>query len=67
MKIWFIRCETEYGPFFSSLENVRGYLQDPDHRPTDKPDNIEEILNGTNPYMSVQEVELDDISACFDG
>ena len=61
MHIWFIRSETDYGPFFSTKEKAISYLEN------------QETLDGNckytenNPYVNIEEVELDKENICFDG
>lgn len=64
MKIYFIKNNTTFGPFFSSVEKAREYLQDPYVRCEGQ--DIESVIDGTSPYSYLAEVELDDPSTCFD-
>ena len=66
-KVYIIKHETDFGPFFSSKEKVIAYLKDPDHADVDDPSRINPILEGRDPYINVLEVELDDEDVCFDG
>ena len=62
MKIWFLRRETDYGPFFSSRENAIAFLDSENDDDLD----LESTLNGTDPYINLVEVELD-TEVYFDG
>ena len=64
MKIWFIRHETDYGPFFSTKERAIELLKE-DAEWWAKYG--EEVLADKSPYTTIQEVELDDKDVCFDG
>lgn len=67
MKIYFIREETTFGPFFSSKKKVREYLEGRDEDGNNSAKDIEDILAGDSAYTGVEEVELDDSSEIFDG
>lgn len=64
-KIYLIRHETSYGPFLSSREKARDYLEQL-HDEADSSE-IEEMLEGNHPYTNMIEVELDDKKYRFDG
>lgn len=73
MKIYFIRHETSYGPFFSTREQAIDCalkrLEDNtiNNSPTYIVNRINDILKGTDPYISIEDVTLDDEDVCFDG
>ena len=58
-KIWFIRRETDYGPFFSSKEKAIRYLLDRENEEEDGEVDISKILADKDPYISLVEVILD--------
>ena len=66
-KVYIIKHETDFGPFFSSKDKVKAYLEDPYHVDANDPARIDLILEGRDPYINVLEVELDDEDVCFDG
>jgi hypothetical protein len=63
MHIYFIRHETEYGPFFDSKDKAVTYLLGG----KTSPETILQIVEGTDPYTDIVEVELNDITVSFDG
>ena len=65
MRIWFIRHETDYGPFFSTREKAIEWLKQ-DEENDNLPQHLAEILAGDDPYTSLMEVELD-TETYFDG
>lgn len=65
-KIWFIRKETDYGPFFSSKEKAIQYLLDRENEEEDSDADISKILADNDPYTSLVEVTLDK-EVFFDG
>ena len=70
MKIYFARYERYFGPFFSTMDKAVEWLKEDDHRPTVNGvvvDDIDEILEGRNAYISIRAVELDDWDVICDG
>ena len=66
-KIWFIRREEvskDYGPFFSTKERAIAFLREDD---CDAHDDLTDSIDGTDPYINIIEVVLDDERVCFDG
>jgi hypothetical protein len=62
--IWFIQEETTYGPFFSDIDKAEGYLR---HDCEMEEAQLARALAGTDPYINVVGVVLDDASVSFDG
>jgi hypothetical protein len=64
MKIYFIRNETDYGPFFSTRDKAIQYIGDSyRHDPKER----DAIIHGDSCYTGIQEVELDQRGVIFDG
>lgn len=63
--IWFIKHETDFGPFFSTKEKAIKYLIDDDEEMDER--RLKAILENRDPYVAVVEVELDDADISFDG
>ena len=63
-EIFFIREETNYGPFFSDDGKAEDYLR---HDCKLEEAQIERALKGRDPYINVVRVELNNASVCFDG
>jgi len=64
MKIYFIKHETDYGPFFSSRAKALDYLKEDSEWWKVWGAGIE---TDKDAYITVQEVELDDENVRFDG
>lgn len=66
-KIYFIKHETDFGPFFSTKKKARTYLEKDADIDEVSSEEIDEMMAGEHDYTNVIEVELDDEDVSFDG
>lgn len=65
--IYYIRHETDYGPFFSSRKKAIAYLQDDGEDGRWWAEHGKDVVNGDDAYTTIQKVKLDDINERYDG